>query len=320
MGNPLHIGVTLPNLGPNAQPDTIRRLARIAERRGFGSVWVSDHIVMPAAPLTEYPYSGNGRPPFDPSTPYLDPFATLNFVAACTERVQLGIGVLVLPLRHPIGVAKQVASLDVLSGGRTLLGVGSGWMVEEFSLLEQGWADRGRRTDRGIDTLRGCWQADAAVPDGGRVGIAPPPRQGVRLPVLIGGHSSAALRRAVQRGDGWYATKLTPSQFAERRGRLRRMEAQSGACEQLVVGVRPDVVAPEGAATVTRDLADAGAEFVVLGGPFGELTPDQAASWMEAAANALGLVGELVPPIASRRSWPAVTAAVGPRAVGRSAY
>lgn len=310
MTDHVHVGVTLPNLGTNAQPGTIRRLAATAEERGFASVWVSDHVVMRAGPLEDYPYSATGRPPFDPSTPYLDPFTTLSFVAACTERVQLGVGVVVLPLRHPIAVAKQVASLDVLAGGRTLLGVGSGWLAEEFDLLDQGWGDRGARTDHGIDTLRGCWQTDAVVPGRGRVGIAPPPPQGSQLPLLIGGHSQAALRRAVMRGDGWYATKLTPSAFAEHLARLRRLEVVNDAEQTLVAGVRPDVGSPKDAPVAIRDLAEAGAEFVVLGAPYGHLTADQAMTWVERTADALGLQGEPGPPIVSRRRWPAIRASV----------
>ena len=310
MSEAVHIGVTLPNLGSNAQPATIERLACTAEERGFASVWVSDHVVMKAGPLEDYPYSEDGRPPFDPSTRYLDPLVTLGFVAASTNRVQLGTGVLVLPLRHPIAVAKQVASLDVISSGRALLGVGSGWLHDEFELLGQGWRDRGRRTDRGIDTLRGCWGEDPIVPGIGPVAIAPPPPQGRQLPVLIGGHSPAALRRAAVRGDGWYATKLTPSVFAERLARLRQLESPTAA-GATVAGVRPDVVSPDDAPLVTRSLVDAGADFIVLGAPYEDLTAAEAMEWIERTADALGLDGDPGPPIASRRCWPDAARAAG---------
>lgn len=298
----MHIGIKVPNWGALATPDALAGVARAGEERGFGSVWVSDHVALPAAPLADYPYSGTARPPFDASTPFLDPFAALSFVAACTERVQLGTGVLVLPLRHPLAVAKQVASLDVLSGGRMVLGIGSGWLEDEFALLDQGWHDRGRRTDTAIDTLRACWTASpATLPDGTRIGIAPRPPQGSALPVLVGGHSAAAMRRAVRRGDGWYASNVTPAEFTDQVRTLRA--AQDARQPPLLVGVRPGVVLPEDARATVDALADGGADFVVLDGPFASMTVETAIAWVHRIADALDLAPAAAVPVSSRRSW-----------------
>ena len=304
---PVHIGVKVPNWGPLACPTALRQVAEAAEACGFGSVWVSDHVVMPAAPLGDYPYSDSTRPPFVASTPFLDPFTSLSFIAACTERVQLGTGVLVLPLRQPIVVAKQAASLDVLSSGRSLLGVGSGWLEDEFVLLGQDWRDRGRRTDQAIATLRGCWRLDAAeLPDGTRVGIAPAPTQGGTLPILIGGHSRAAMRRAARAGDGWYASNVTVEQFADLVRTLRGIEVEQGTPrESVLVGVRPGVVEPADAASCAAGLEEGGADFVVLDAPFSRLDVSGAIDWVHRTADALSLDESEARPIVSRRSWSA---------------
>jgi len=304
----VHVGVKLPNWGPLAHPTALRRVAEAAEARGFGSVWVSDHVVMPADPLADYPYSSSARPPFSASTPFLDPFTSLSFVAACTERVQLGTGVLVLPLRQPIVVAKQAASLDVLASGRTLLGVGAGWLEDEFALLGQVWRDRGRNTDQAIEILRGCWRPDTAeLPDGTRVGIAPAPTQGEALPILIGGHSPAAMRRAARVGDGWYASNVTVEQFAELVRGLRGIEAaQDPPRERLVIGVRPGVVDPADAAGCAVGLEAGGADFVVLDAPFAALDVTGAVDWVHRTADALSIDASASIPVVSRRSWSAV--------------
>jgi probable F420-dependent oxidoreductase len=296
-----HIGLKIPNWGPTASADSVSGVARVAEARGFASLWVSDHVAMPSAPMLDYAYGDSARPPFDASTPFLDPFVTLAFVAACTERVQLATGVFVLPLRHPLIVAKQVASLDVLAGGRTVLGIGSGWLRDEFTLLGQSWTDRGRRTDEAIATLRACWHpGPAQLSDGTVIGIAPAPPQQDSLPILVGGHSAAAMRRAASLGDGWYASNVTVPEFAELVGRLREAEGRVGR-EDLLVGVRPGVVDPADAARIVEELVGHGADFVVLDAPFGDLSDEAALDWVERTADALGLDGTPGPRLAGRR-------------------
>ncbi|WP_157749324.1 TIGR03619 family F420-dependent LLM class oxidoreductase [Jatrophihabitans sp. GAS493] len=308
----MHIGIKVPNWGPLAGPDALARVARAAEQRGFGSVWVSDHIVMPGRPPEAYPYSETAKPPFDSSTAFIDPFVTLSYLAAVTTRVQLATGVLVLPLRQPIVTAKQAASLDVLSGGRLILGIGAGWMQEEFALLDQGWGDRGRRTDLAMRTMRACWGPyPSALPDGGpSIGIAPPPTQGRRLPILVGGHSSAAISRAVRLGDGWYASNVSGAQFKDLAAEVRRVQQSTSPGRELLVGVRPRVVAAVEARSVVQELSAAGADFVVLDADFANMSCEQAVEWVERCADELPaeLAADLgAQPLVSSRDWGAGT-------------
>jgi probable F420-dependent oxidoreductase len=270
-------------------------------------VWVSDHIALPAeGPLAAYPYASSSQPPFDASTPFLEPLCVLSFVAGVTQTLQLATGVVVLPLRHPLLTAKQVATVDVLSGGRALLGVGSGWLQDEFSLLGSSWEDRGERTDLGIATLRACW-GDRPTPLPGdvlgrAVSMHPRPVQGVGLPVLIGGHSPAAMRRAVALGDGWYASNVDGPAFASLVESLRRLESESSGRRELLVGVRPGVVDPGDASACLESVRAAGADFVVLDAPYASTTEAEAEAWVHRTADALGL-GDGVKPLRSRRVW-----------------
>ena len=131
----MEIGIHLPHIGPLATREGITAFAKLAEEYEFDSLWVSDHVVMPRKLSSRYPYSPDGNFPVPPDVPFLEPLSTLLFAAAVTERVKLGTTILVIPMRNPIVTAKQLASLDVLSGGRLIVGVGSGWMEEEFQML-----------------------------------------------------------------------------------------------------------------------------------------------------------------------------------------
>jgi probable F420-dependent oxidoreductase len=175
------------------------RLARRAEELGYESWWAADHVVLPTS----------GDAPMDATDPILDPLVDLAFVAAATDRLELGTGILVLPQRNPLVLAKQVASLDVLSGGRVLLGVGAGWLEPELSALGVAMSERGARTDEYLDAMTSLWIDESpafagnfVVVDG--VSAAPKPFQVGGPRIVIGGHSPAAFRRAVQRGHGWF--------------------------------------------------------------------------------------------------------------------
>jgi probable F420-dependent oxidoreductase len=282
----MHAGIKVPNWGPLAGPDALVSTAVAADDRGFDSVWVSDHVAVPRAPLRSYPYDASSAPPFEPSTPFLEALIALAHVAAVTSRVQLGTGVLVLPLRQPLLVAKQVGSLDVLSRGRAVLGIGAGWLADEFVLLGQEFADRGRRTDDDIRTLRACWaRREVTVPGldaPAAVAVEPAPvRQDV--PVLIGGHSRAALRRAAGLGDGWYASNISPHEFGKLVESLRTLPG-GGA---VTVGARPGVIAAADAASVVSAFGQAGADFVVLDAPYATASATEALDWVHRTADAL---------------------------------
>jgi len=259
----MEYGVTLPGTGPLATAEALTAVATRAEALGFASLWITDHVAIPLASGSRYPYNDDGRYPWTPAIPYLDAFTALTWVAAVTHRVRLGTSILVLPMRPPLLVAKTVATLDHLTGGRMILAVGAGWLEEEFALLGQPFDRRGRRTIEAIRVLRACWSPDPVSFEGEFYRFAPfamdpKPAQGPRLPVLGGGESDAALRRVAAVCDGWHPLGLTLDQVSDRLGRLRGYaEAAGRSFSEFLLTVRPGRAAP-----VTRDL---GAQYGALG-------------------------------------------------------
>src|SRR4051812_40234088 len=203
----MQIGIHLPHIGRKAGPDSIRRAAVQAEELGFADVWVSEHIIVPKGA------------PYPPSPNFWDPVLTLTWAAAFTQRVKLGTSVLVLPMRHPLPLAKELATLQNLSQGRLILGGGVGWMEAEFDALGVPFRERGRRMDEGIAMMQAVWNEDpvsfaahhipALIQD---MRMLPQP---VRpIPIWIGGSSAAALARAVRLADGWHGSRLSPEEAA----------------------------------------------------------------------------------------------------------
>jgi probable F420-dependent oxidoreductase len=203
----LRIGAKLPNSGSVALDRGVPELARALEEAGFESVWVSDHIVLPREIRSRYPFAEDGRATWPSDVPYLDSLIALALAAGVTERVALGVAVLVLPLRHPIVTAKQLASIDAASGGRLRLGVGAGWLREEFEALDVPFEGRGARLEEWIELLRSCWTGSPGPHDGLAYRLPPDvlclPAPSGPVPILLGGHSQPALRRAGAIGDGW---------------------------------------------------------------------------------------------------------------------
>jgi probable F420-dependent oxidoreductase len=198
---PPKIGAKIPNSGRFPTEIGIPEMARALEAAGFASLWVSDHVVMPAQIESRYPFAADGRPTWSSDTPYFDAVVALSLVAAVTERTTLGTAVLVLPLRNAVILGKQAATLDVASGGRLELGVGVGWLAEEFAAIGVDFASRGLRFDESIETLRACWTGTL------RDGSLCLPTPAHEIPLLVGGHSRVALRRAGAVGDGWVANQ-----------------------------------------------------------------------------------------------------------------
>ncbi len=208
----MQLGIHLPQAGSQATPELIRRHARQAEDLGLSDIWVSEHIIVP-------------RKQFPRSPLFYDPILTLTWVAAVTERVRLGTSVIVLPMRHPLPLAKELSTLQNLSGGRLILGVGVGWLEAEFNALGVPFQERGRRMDEGIAMMRAVWSEDPvtfeakyipAVIDNMR--MQPKPEK--PIPIWIGGTSEPALERAL-RLDGWHGSRATPEQAAPIVARLR---------------------------------------------------------------------------------------------------
>lgn len=210
----LRIGAKLPNSGPLPQALGIPAMARALEAAGFDSLWVADHVVLPRAIDSHYPFAADGRANWPSDSPYVEALIALALAASVTERATLGTAVLVLPLRSPVMFAKQAASIDTASGGRLRLGVGAGWLKEEFDALNVPFADRGARTEEWIEIARDCWTATPAAHESERYSLppnvlmVPPPER--PIPFLMGGHSRVALERAGRLTDGWLGQQALP--------------------------------------------------------------------------------------------------------------
>ena len=205
----MRFGATYTNSGPGADPEHAVALAGLAEETGFDTLWTVEHAVIPAGFGSSYPYSRDGRLPGGEDVPIPDPLIWLAFVAAATVRIRLATGILILPQRNPVLLAKEAATLDVLSGGRLILGVGVGWLREEFDALGVPWPERGARTEEYIAALRTLWTEPEPTFAGRFVSFAkaksyPKPLQPDGIPVVVGGHSEAAARRAGRVGDGFF--------------------------------------------------------------------------------------------------------------------
>ena len=213
----MKIGLNLDNRGPGATPENILRFAVMADRLGFSSLAVSDHIVLVQQQTNQYPYSTTGAIDFDAWTPWYDTLGLIGFVAGKTERIRLGPSVLILPYRNPLVTAKWFATVDGLSSGRLFLGAGTGWWREEFDALGLGdqFAERGPRTDEYLRICKNLWQEAIPAYQGQFFSYAnliasPKPVQAGGIPIWIGGNSRRALRRVADVGDVWHPVVLTP--------------------------------------------------------------------------------------------------------------
>jgi probable F420-dependent oxidoreductase len=228
----MDIGIAFANTGPFATATGAAELAREAEAAGFESVWTVEHVIYPDEYESSYPYAADGKMPAVPSTPIPDPLIWLTWVAAHSQRLTLATGILILPQRNPLVLAKEVATLDHLSGGRVELGIGVGWLQEEFDALGVPWEHRGRRTDEYIEAMRALWATDNAAYDGEfvsfeRASSNPKPPAGT-VPFVIGGHSKAAARRAGRLGEGFFPGKGSPAELRELVDIVRQTAADAG--------------------------------------------------------------------------------------------
>jgi probable F420-dependent oxidoreductase len=229
----MKIGLLFANAGPFSQPEILAHLATTAENTGLESLWTVEHVVIPQGYQSPYPYSKDGKIPGGEDVPIPDPLIPLGFVAALTKKIKLATGVVILPQRHPVYVAKEVATIDLLSGGRMILGIGSGWLKEEFDALGLDFHHRGARTDESIQAMRALWRDGPSSFQGkhfkfGPAMSYPKPAQRDGIPIHIGGHSPAAARRAGRLGDGFFPALGEIPKLKELFGLMRDEAAKHG--------------------------------------------------------------------------------------------
>ena len=247
----MRFGIAVPNYGPLASPANLLRLARRAEALGVDSLWVADHLVAPVGVASVYPFDRSPDPkPGDMGVieQFYEPLTTLAFLAGATRHIRLGVSVFVMPYRNPVVTAKTIATLDALSEGRVIFGVGVGWLREEFVALGQDARHRGKVTDEYLEVCRRLWRDDVASFEG-RHYTLPPVRTGPKPvqrpwpPIWIGGNSDAAVKRALALGDGLHLIDLSPEETVPVVQQLRSAESRAGrAANPLSVSMRKGVL------------------------------------------------------------------------------
>jgi probable F420-dependent oxidoreductase len=263
----MKIGYFAVGVGPWVEPEWVRTIATNTERLGFATIWAPEHVVLLERYASKYPYSA-GEPPWPMDTPFADPFTTLAYVAACTSNIRLATGICLVPEHNPLALAKTVATVDRLSGGRFVLGVGVGWLAEEFQALGLPFERRAQRTHEYIDVMRRLWTEQRSSYHGEFVNFTdvlsyPKPAGNKAVPVWFGGESNPALRRVAEYGDGWIGFNLLPDQAADKVKRIEELLKASGRPRSDVYLAASPYISP----ITTDDLKryrDAGVEEVAL--------------------------------------------------------
>lgn len=225
----------LPSVGPFGDRETLVRLVRAAEAAGLASAWVPDHVVIPASRESVYPYpQSKTEGAFTPGVQWLDPVSVLGVLVAATERIRLGTAVLILPLRNPLVLANEIATLDHLSGGRIELGTGVGWLEEEFNAIGADFGRRGQAGDEWVESMRVLWKSTEPTSYSGdlvnfsNVVLGTRPAQNGGPPIWVGGHTRPALKRAARLGDGWHGFEASVDDMRAYREQLDRFCVQQG--------------------------------------------------------------------------------------------
>jgi len=281
----MKFGLFFANAGPFTQRETFEALVRKSDEVGFESIWAVEHVVIPAGYESEYPYAKSGRIPGPEDSPFSDPLIALGYAAAISSRLCLATGILILPQRHPLYVAKEIATIDLLSNGRAILGVGIGWLEEEFDALGIPFRERAARTDESIRAIRSLWKPGADAFDGkfyrwNPVHSSPRPVQQPGPPIVIGGHVEAAARRAARFGDGFFPAKggfgRLPQLFDVIRAECSEIGRDPGEIEFTASAAATDL-------DTIRRYQDIGVSRLVIAPP--GFDPDGVARGLEAFGN-----------------------------------
>ncbi len=251
----MKIGLLTAGLGQAAHPRTLRTIAENAERLGFGTLWAPEHVVLfDRYTESKYPYSQDGAFAAPSTIDWMDPFVALTYVAAHTSKIRLATGICLVPEHNPLVLAKVIASLDYLSGGRFALGVGVGWSAEEFKALGIPFERRAQRTREYIAAMRKLWSDESSTFHGEFVNFDaarsfPKPVQGGKVPIIFGGESTPALKRVAEYGTGWFGFNLTPEGAAAKVEQLKGFMRERGRAlgeVELIVSPYLQKVAPAG--------------------------------------------------------------------------
>ena len=298
----MEIGCHLPTQGAVATREALLTFCREAQAREIASLWVSDHVVFPRTETGEHP---GGPFPFPSDMAYLEAVVALSAAASVTERAKLGASVFILGHRHPVVMAKMLSTIDVLSGGRLICGVGVGWWEEELSLLGVPYRQRGRQADEMIKVFKTLWTDDHpsfegrfyTIPD---VGFSPKPLQKPHPPIVVGGDSPGAFKRTVELADGWHATAATPEQAAAALNRLRAAAETAGRpFESIALSIRFNVKAAPGSARSRRqEIVDRLASYKALG--FGEVLLDFRRDSLDEMLDDLDAIATEIRPVVDR--------------------
>ncbi len=265
----MKFGIAFANTGPNVEPDQACETARSAEAAGFESIWTADHIVVTAGYRSTYPYDPSGRLPSGEDAPFPESLIWLAYVARATTTIRLATGILILPERNPVILAKELATLDYLSSGRVTLGVGIGWLKEEFEAIGVPYERRGERLEESVGAMRALWSEECATFEGPTVRFAdvylrPQPRAGT-IPVHIGGHTEIAARRAGRIGDGFFPFGVDRGQLPGLLGAMRVAAEEAGRDPSSIeVTVSSFATAVDAALADVAELSELGATRVVI--------------------------------------------------------
>jgi probable F420-dependent oxidoreductase len=265
----MHFGIAFANTGPMVEAANAIAFARAAESAGFESIWTVEHVVVPTEYASPYPYSPTGKMPGTANSPIPDPLIWLTYLAAATSTIRLATGILILPQRNPVVLAKETATLDQLCGGRLVLGIGVGWLEEEFDAIGVPFKERGRRTDDHVEAMRALWTGEKATHHSEFTNfddciLRPKPAQ-ASVPIHVGGHTEAAARRAGRLGDGFFPGKGSHEEQAALFDVMRATAKEHGRDPDAIeISSGGNGAIGGGALDEVKALADLGVTRVIL--------------------------------------------------------
>lgn len=278
----VRLGLHALGIGAGARREVVDAVAIAGEAGEIRTLWVGEHVVMVDRSASRYPYSPDGEIAVAADADWLDPLIALSFAAAVTDSIRLATGVLLVPEHNPVLLAKQTASLDVLCGGRFALGVGVGWSREEFVALGVSFERRGDRADEYLRAMRALWREDPASFTGEFVSFSdihvnPKPLRAGRIPIIVGGNSDRALRRAAWLGDGWYGFNLEGPDHARERIACLHDLCRAAGRDPSEVEIAVALAAPKAGDRAALDRLGV-EELVIVASPPAE--PDDAERWL----------------------------------------